>query len=148
MAPKKNSNDKSKAKDAGGKSGKGGKDSGKSGKGDSEQKPAKVKGAQAIRVYHILCSKHSKREEALAKLLGTDGGEPQRWDTVAEAYAEEKARNAGDLGWQERGKLDPEFEKVAYALSTGAPNAVNPPSTYGQVKTQFGYHIILVKERR
>lgn len=67
--------------------GKGG-DKGK-GKGDQGEKSGggKQKGAQSINVRHILCEKHSKKEEALAKLnAGT------KFDDVAREFSEDKAR--------------------------------------------------------
>jgi NIMA-interacting peptidyl-prolyl cis-trans isomerase 4 len=59
---------------------------------DSKDKDAsgdkgKVKGAQTINVRHILCEKHGKKEEALAKLNA--GG---KFDEVAREFSEDKAR--------------------------------------------------------
>jgi len=73
MAPKKDAG-KGKAVDKGGKKG----DDGSSGK---------VKGAQSINVRHILCEKHSKKEEAVAKL-----NEGVKFDEVARNFSEDKAR--------------------------------------------------------
>lgn len=47
----------------------------------------------------------------------------------------------GSLGWKSRGSLDPKFEEVAFGLeasSTGNPK-------YGEARTGFGYHIIMVR---
>lgn len=73
MAPKGKNADKGKGKDA---------------------SDAKVqKGAQSINVRHILCEKHSKKEEALAKLnSGT------KFDEVAREFSEDKARQGMGLG--------------------------------------------------
>jgi peptidyl-prolyl cis-trans isomerase D len=43
-------------------------------------------------------------------------------------------RNGGDLGWAARGRFDPDFEAVAFALKEGE---LSDP-----VKTVYGYHII------
>jgi len=56
------------------------------GKADAE-KGGKVKGAQQINVRHILCEKHSKKEEALEKLKGG-----AKFDEVAREFSEDKAR--------------------------------------------------------
>jgi len=47
----------------------------------------KQKGAQSINVRHILCEKHSKKEEAIKKL--NDG---VKFDEVAREFSEDKAR--------------------------------------------------------
>jgi len=73
MAPKKDAG-KGKAADKGGK------------KGD-DSSSGKVKGAQSINVRHVLCEKHSKKEEAVAKL-----NEGVRFDEVARNFSEDKAR--------------------------------------------------------
>ena len=69
MAPKGKGGDKGKGKDAGG------------------EKGGKVKGAQSLNVRHILCQKHAKKEEAVAKL--NDG---VKFDEVAREFSEDKAR--------------------------------------------------------
>ncbi|KAK3357176.1 peptidyl-prolyl cis-trans isomerase PIN4 [Lasiosphaeria hispida] len=111
--------------------GKGGSDSGK-GKGE-------VKGAQSINVRHILCEKHSKKEEALAKLR-----EGVKFDEVAKEFSEDKARQGGALGWKTKGTLESEFEDVAFALE--ASTTAGPK--YGEAKTAHGYHIIMVEGRK
>jgi peptidyl-prolyl cis-trans isomerase NIMA-interacting 4 len=50
----------------------------------------------------------------------------------------------GSLGWKTRGSLNGEFEKVAYELETSTTS--NP--IYAEVKTGFGYHIIMVEGRK
>lgn len=77
----------------------------------SSGESGKLKGAQQINVRHILCEKHSKKEEALAKLK--DGA---KFDDVAREFSEDKARQGGSLGWKVRGSLHGDFEKVAYEL--------------------------------
>jgi len=50
----------------------------------------------------------------------------------------------GSLGWQTKGNLDPDFEKVAFELAASTTD--NPK--YERVKTGFGYHIIMVEGRK
>jgi NIMA-interacting peptidyl-prolyl cis-trans isomerase 4 len=133
---------------------------GKGGADDKEKGGGKSKGAQSINVRHILCEKHAKKEEALAKL-----GEGMKFDEVARTYSEDKARQGkiprgmnqsvsnrliapvrtgGALGWKVKGSLDPKFEEIAFALE---PSTTNSPK-YGEAKTEFGYHIIMVSMLR
>jgi peptidyl-prolyl cis-trans isomerase D len=46
----------------------------------------------------------------------------------------------GELGWLEPGKTVPEFDKAAFSLAPG--------QTSGVIKTQFGYHILQVEEKK
>ncbi|KAJ7126056.1 hypothetical protein C8R44DRAFT_702408 [Mycena epipterygia] len=89
-------------------------------------------------VRHILCEKHSKATEALAKLQ-----EGQAFNKVAQEYSEDKAK--GDLGWMVRGSMVGAFQDVAFALT---PSTVDKPIISSLVKTNFGYHIIMVQGRR
>ncbi|THX97413.1 hypothetical protein D6C81_07659 [Aureobasidium pullulans] len=135
----------------------------KNNKGKQTKEPekagaAKVKGAQSINVRHILCEKHAKKEEALAKL---NAG--VKFDEVAREFSEDKARQGrsfshmpdrpkmlnrfvtgGSLGWKTRGALMPEFENVAFEL---AASTTNSPK-WGEAKTSEGYHIIMVEGRK
>ncbi|KAI4140613.1 MAG: hypothetical protein L6R39_005720 [Caloplaca ligustica] len=124
--PPKNKATKDSAKADSSKSGGGGGKgkAGKAGKKDTEDTSSGASGKQlkpatAINTRHILCEKHSKKEEALTKLR--DGG---KFDEVAREFSEDKARQGGSLGWKTRGSLDAAFEKAAYELepsSTGSP---------------------------
>ncbi|MEO6802127.1 MAG: peptidylprolyl isomerase [Granulicella sp.] len=46
----------------------------------------------------------------------------------------------GELGWLDRGKTVPEFDKAAFSLGVG--------QTSGVIKTQFGYHILQVEDKK
>jgi NIMA-interacting peptidyl-prolyl cis-trans isomerase 4 len=48
------------------------------------------------------------------------------------------------LGWKTRGELDPIFEEAAFNLD--ASTTAKPK--YVEVKTGFGYHIIMVEGRK
>lgn len=62
-----------------------------------------------------------------------------RFADAARKYSEDgSAQNGGDLGWTERGRLDPKFEEAAFGMPAGVMSGI--------VATKFGYHIILVDE--
>ncbi|KAG1444773.1 hypothetical protein G6F56_010158 [Rhizopus delemar] len=110
---------------------------------DKEAKnDGKLKSAQSIKVRHILCEKHSRIMEALAKIKEDN----MRFDKVAELYSEDKAKAGGALGWMNRGSMVGVFQDAAFALppsSCDKPILTDPP-----VKTKFGYHLIMVEDRK
>ncbi|KAI9496232.1 hypothetical protein BDB00DRAFT_137481 [Zychaea mexicana] len=110
--------------------------------GDDGKKGGKLKAANSIKVRHILCEKHGKCMEAMAKLKE----ENMRFDKVAEMFSEDKAKAGGSLGWMTRGSMVGPFQDAAFALqpsSCDSPIFTDPP-----VKTGFGYHIIMVEDRK
>ena len=66
----------------------------------------------------------------------------ERFSTLALLYSEDpgSAKKGGELGFQGRGELVPEFEAAAFALKDGEISEV--------VETEYGYHIIQLIERR
>ena len=92
---------KDKGKGGGGGGAKGGDKGGKDKGGKDDKKGGKEKekggGSSSVNVRHILCEKHSKCLEALAKL---EAGE--KFNEVASQYSEDKARSGGSLGWKVR----------------------------------------------
>ncbi|KAK1226218.1 Peptidyl-prolyl cis-trans isomerase pin4 [Marasmius sp. AFHP31] len=117
--------------------------SGDSEGGESSSKGGKaLKAATAINVRHILCEKHSKATEALQKLQAREG---QSFNKVAQEYSEDKAKAGGSLGWMTRGSMVGAFQDAAFALT---PSTVDKPILSPLVKTNFGYHIIMVEGRR
>ncbi|KAF2077173.1 hypothetical protein CYY_001494 [Polysphondylium violaceum] len=111
----------------GGAKGKGG-----GGGGDDE----KLKGCQQVKVRHILCEKQSKLLEAIKSIK--EGG--KSFSDAAQNYSEDKARQGGSLGWIGRGDMIGAFTERAFNQPVGV---MSEP-----FKTQFGYHVILVEDRK
>ncbi|GAW05144.1 FKBP-like protein [Lentinula edodes] len=71
--------------------------------------------------------------------------EGQSFNKVAGEYSEDKAKAGGSLGWMIRGSMVGAFQDAAFALT---PSTVDKPIISPLVKTNFGYHIIMVEGRR
>ncbi|HVT43574.1 MAG TPA: peptidyl-prolyl cis-trans isomerase [Thermoanaerobaculia bacterium] len=108
----------------------------------------KYRMGESVRVRHILVRPESDGDEAdaaarkeaedlVAKL---EGGAD--FAQLAGQHSDDpgSAANGGDLGYFERGRMVPEFEQVAFTLPPGQTSDV--------VKSQFGYHIIRVVDKR
>ena len=77
-----------------------------------------------------------KAEEVLKKAQAGDD-----FAALAVEYSDgPSGPNGGELGWFGRGSMVPEFENAAFALKKGEVS--------GLVKTQFGWHIIKVEDRK
>ncbi|KAI6207205.1 Peptidyl-prolyl cis-trans isomerase [Aphelenchoides fujianensis] len=108
----------------------------------ADAKPEKeAKGGTSVKVRHILCEKQSKALEAIEKLKAG-----MKFNEVAAQYSEDKARSGGDLGWMIRGSMVGAFQDAAFALpksTTDKPIYTDPP-----IKTQFGFHVIMVEGKK
>ncbi|WP_079507916.1 peptidylprolyl isomerase [Mesobacillus jeotgali] len=90
-----------------------------------------------IKASHILVKDEKTANEVKKKL-----DEGAKFEDLAKEYSTDpgSAANGGDLGFFGPGKMVPEFEEAAYALD------VNEIS--GPVKSQHGFHIIKVTEKK
>ncbi|MGP4069868.1 peptidylprolyl isomerase [Halobacillus sp. B29] len=89
-----------------------------------------------VQASHILVSDEETAKEVKQQL--EDGGS---FAELAKEYSSDgSAQQGGELGWFGPGKMAPEFEAAAYELEKGE---VSEP-----VKTQFGFHIIKVTDKR
>ena len=84
----------------------------------------------------------AKENEALVqKVLKEAKLNPKKFPELAKQYSQDiaTAERGGDLGFAPRGQFVPEFEKAAFTTKVGT---ISEP-----VKTQFGTHIIFVKDK-
>lgn len=92
---------------------------------------------EQVKASHILVDSEEKAKEVENKLLaGEDFAE------LAKEYSKDtsNSENGGELGFFSRGEMVPEFENAAFALEIGK---ISEP-----IKTEFGYHIIKVEEKK
>ena len=102
-----------------------------------------------VKVRHILISVPQgadSKTDAAAKAKAEDllkqikaGG---NFAELAEKNSDDPGSKSqgGELGWLDRGKTVPEFDKTAFSLAPG--------QTSGVIKTQFGYHILQVEDKK
>jgi peptidyl-prolyl cis-trans isomerase C len=92
---------------------------------------------EEVRARHILVPNEADARTILVEIQR--GG---NFEEVARRRSTDPAaRNGGDLGFFRRGDMVPEFANAAFALQ---PGQVSP----APVRTQFGWHVIKVEERR
>jgi len=91
-----------------------------------------------IHASHILV----KDEDTAKQILAEVKEHPEKFAALAKEKSTDtgSAQKGGDLGMFGQGRMVPDFEKVAFALQPGQTSDV--------VKTQYGYHIINVSERK
>ncbi len=102
-----------------------------------EKMTAGLPAGEDIRVSHILMKTEEEAKAVIAELAAGA-------DFAATAKARStgpSASNGGDLGFFGKDEMVKEFAEAAFALETGA-------ITQTPVKTQFGWHVIKLEERR
>ena len=107
--------------------------------------------------YNDNLSKYNKPEEVKARHILIAGDDAKSLEKIKAIKAKVNTKNfaeiakketedptgkenGGDLGWFSAGRMVPEFEQVAFGMKEGQ---ISEP-----VKTQFGYHIIMVEGKK
>src|SRR3989338_1173375 len=101
---------------------------------------------EQVRARHILFQVADAKDDAkVKKEAGTVLKRIQQGEdfaTLAKEFGSDGTKDTGgDLGWFGRGRMVPEFEAAAFAAEPGALISE-------LVKTDFGYHIVKVEEKR
>ncbi|MBP1885174.1 peptidylprolyl isomerase [Sinorhizobium mexicanum] len=98
---------------------------------------AAIPAQEEIKARHILVK---TEDEAKAVIKELDAG--KSFVELAKAKSSDPNKDdGGDLGYFAKGRMVPEFEAAAFALEKGT-------YTKTPVKTQFGFHVILVEDKR
>jgi peptidyl-prolyl cis-trans isomerase C len=95
-------------------------------------------GEEEVHAKHILVDSEAEAKKIIAQLKG--GAD---FAALAKQYSKDPggAQQGGDLGFFKKDEMVPEFATAAFALQ---PGQISPDP----VHSQFGWHVILVVERR
>ncbi|WP_421579824.1 peptidylprolyl isomerase [Shinella sp. M31] len=102
-----------------------------------EKEIAAITPEDEIRARHILVK---TEEEAKAIIKDLDAGK-DFIEIAKEKSTDPNKSEGGDLGYFGKGRMVPEFEAAAFALEKGAYSKE-------PVKTQFGFHVIKIEDKR
>ena len=117
---------------------------------DNKAQFSEPKKLQARHILIMVDEKASKEDkekakakaEALVKELDAAKDKKAKFIELAKSKSEgPSGKSGGDLGWFELGRMVPEFSAAADKLEVGA-------YTTAPVKTQFGYHLIMLDGKK
>src|SRR6266481_3717506 len=101
-----------------------------------EEAAKQIEGEQEVHARHILVESEDE-----AKAIGAELKKGADFAELAKKKSKDPgASDGGDLGFFTKDQMVPEFSAVAFALE---PGKISDP-----VKSQFGWHIIKVEEKR
>jgi peptidyl-prolyl cis-trans isomerase SurA len=105
--------------------------------GQLPDRPATM-GFQQIVVPTVPGEESRKRARSLIdSLFLALQDKPSEFEEAARKFSQDgSAENGGDLGWNRRGNMVPEFDRVMFMLN---PGVVSPP-----VESRYGWHLIRV----
>jgi peptidyl-prolyl cis-trans isomerase D len=101
---------------------------------------------EQVRASHILLKTEGKDAEAVKRqaeqVLAETRAPGADFAALATKYSEDEGSKTlgGDLNFFSRGRMVPEFDQAAFSMAPGTISDL--------VKTQFGYHIIKLTEKR
>jgi peptidyl-prolyl cis-trans isomerase C len=95
-----------------------------------QQKPE-----EEVRARHILVESEPDAQAALKRVKGGED-----FAKVANEMSKDPGSKGGELGWFTKERMVPEFAEAAFKMQ---PGQISDP-----VKSQFGWHIIQLEERR
>ena len=96
-----------------------------------------IKGQEEVKVKHILV----KEEAEAKKIMKELDKKGKNFEEIAKKHSIDSSKaTGGDLGYLRKGQAVMEFEKAAFETK---PGTISAP-----IKTDFGWHIIKVDEKR
>jgi peptidyl-prolyl cis-trans isomerase C len=98
----------------------------------------KTPAIEEVKASHILVDDEKKAKDIIAKL---DAGEDFAKLAGENSKDTGNKEKGGDLGWFAKGDMVPEFSEAAFKISKGGISKE-------PVKTQFGWHVIKVEDKR
>lgn len=111
-----------------------------------DQKIEQFSTPEQVKASHVLIKAGPDKDDAAARKEAEDvlaqAKAGKDFAELAKKYSQDEsnAKNGGDLGFFGRGAMVKEFENAAYSMQPGQISDV--------VKTQFGYHVIKVMEKK
>ena len=101
-----------------------------------DEEAVKLQQTERVRARHILVGTEQEALDILARL---EKGE--KFEDLAKKYSLDGSKEyGGDLGYFTAAEMVPEFSKATFALKVG--------ETSQPVKTDFGWHIIFLEDRK
>lgn len=102
-----------------------------------EKEIASLPKEEEVHARHILVKTEDEAKDIIKQL-----DEGKDFIELAKAKSEDSSKSdGGDLGYFTKGRMVPEFEEAAFTLEKGA-------YTKTPVKSQFGFHVIKVEDKR
>lgn len=103
---------------------------------------SKISVAHVVKYPAILDADKAKAKTKLEMYREDIVAGKKKFQTIAISYSDDPGSSikGGDLGWQTKGTMVPEFEAALFEL--------NPAEISPVFETQYGYHIIQMIERR
>ncbi len=101
-----------------------------------DEEAAKLQQTERVRARHILVGTEQEAKDILGRLA-----KGEKFEDLAKQFSLDGSKDyGGDLGYFTQPEMVPEFSKATFALKTG--------ETSQPVKTDFGWHIIRLDDRK
>lgn len=101
-----------------------------------DEEAAKLEQTERVRARHILVGTEKEAQDILARL-----SKGEKFEDLAKQFSLDGSKDyGGDLGYFTAPEMVPEFSKATFALKAG--------ETSNPVKTDFGWHIIRLEDRK